>query len=172
MMEQVRHRYPSTCSPEAKPGCSFTHRSAPLAHVASPKGQGKRRKHLSWQAPASGSTKGGSVSSSPTGQEALGAPSCLPWCLHMGHSSLGLPIHSTQGRSCTWGKPGCCNELQNKPQQTHRALAPEGLCSLPAGCRGAGAASAIPHGHPQGTALLPHAPTRPFCAQQGDRARS
>lgn len=102
MMEQVRRRYPSTCSPEAKPGCSFTHRSAPLAHVASPEGQGKRRKHLSWQAPASGSTKGGSVSSSPTGQEALSAPSCLPWCLHIGHS---FPAAPRDGALAAWGYP-------------------------------------------------------------------
>lgn len=53
MMEQVRRRYPSTCSPEAKPGCSFAHRSAPLAPVPSPEGQGKRRKHLSWHSTSS-----------------------------------------------------------------------------------------------------------------------
>lgn len=102
-------------------------------------------------------------------------PAASPGACTWGTAAWGYPYTAPKAGAvpgASMAQPGCCNELQNKPQQTHRALAPEGLCSLPAGCRGAGTASAIPHGHPQGTALLPRAPTRPFCAQQGDRARS
>lgn len=124
--------------------------------------------HVQLQAPASGSTKGGSVPSSPTGQEALSAPSCLPWCLHTGHS---FPAAPRDGTLASWGypstapkagavpggkhgKPGCCNELQSKPQQTHRALAPEGLCSLqgslPYPCQQGAGVQGLPRQFPVG----------------------